>query len=804
MAVSGSSITANATLTSTEWTSWREARVDVEHELRVGRGGDEHVAREPVAVLQSPVAELGSRREDEVDRLRVAAHAEPDRHAVEADDRGRRDRVEPDAVGTLGADTELDVREPARVDGDRPHHRVRLLVSVAVVDVELDGERRVLSARRVTGTTAGFGVAGDDRRGPDRVDLPERVSSRYAPSWNRSLRTSVAAVDGAEVVVVDPSAEERRLVRGRIADEPGEHRPELGHADGRELGRSAREKVGRAIREGHDPGAGRGRFLVLVSRDGRPIQHRLTGGVEIDRRSLGPHADLLEHLGAPRDREGRGRGLSRANEEPVGVDTVERGVDDAVARDQVEAGDGERRRLRGECAHQGPLRRRVPSEVDEHDRVVVGMPTSVDVVDESLPQRRGPGDHLIADLGVTRDPGEHVFSEHDVVESAVFVGRQVTEIRDRETERPRELADGRFDATLHEDPELVVLAGADRGARAHLARQPDGHRFEVEALAACRLLDHRREQRAFAHQAAHTVDAPSRCPLRDPVAEAGEDGPEHGGSDGPVAPQRRGEVGRRAARVEPGPQGGQAPIAQHRIEGRPVVAVVSRTFAAQHLVETGRAQRQVQRLEPVLPRGFGVGDGVVADVQHAVARDAEVRRDDLEQLGCLAGAVVTRGEDVLDVDVVDAGRRQELLELRRGEVRVRHRDDRDLRGSGGSHELGDRVVGEHEVRPRRRAPPGRARPAARATWDRPARRRSRRASPRGTRRRGASSPVRAPRPAHVLRRTAPASRTARPAHRRPVGSRGARTRRQAAGPVGAGGCRTRPPTARRCRPGRWP
>ena len=53
---------------------------------------------------------------------------------------------------------------------------------------------------------------------------------------------------------------------------------------------------------------------------------------------------------------------------------------------------------------------------------------------------------------------------------------------------------------------------------------------------------------------------------------------------------------------------------------------------------------------------------------------------------------------MLDVDVVDAGRRQELLELRRGEVRVRHRDDGDPSGSGGSHELEDRVVGEHEVR----------------------------------------------------------------------------------------------------------
>ena len=113
-----------------------------------------------------------------------------------------------------------------------------------------------------------------------------------------------------------------------------------------------------------------------------------------------------------------------------------------------------------------------------------------------------------------------------------------------------------------------------------------------------------------------------RRPLRDPVAEPGEDGAEHRGAHRPVLMERRGEVGRRTSPVEAGAQCRHALIPLGGVEGPRHAAVAARqeTFAAQHLVETARSQREVQPLEPVLARGLRIGHGVVAHVQHAVAR----------------------------------------------------------------------------------------------------------------------------------------------------------------------------------------
>ena len=92
------------------------------------------------------------------------------------------------------------------------------------------------------------------------------------------------------------------------------------------------------------------------------------------------------------------------------------------------------------------------------------MTASIDVVEQALPERRGSGDDVVADLGFTGDAPEHLLPQRDVVESGVGVRREIAELGDREPERRGELGNRRWDAALDEDPELVVVAAADRRA----------------------------------------------------------------------------------------------------------------------------------------------------------------------------------------------------------------------------------------------------------------------------------------------------------------------------------------------------
>ena len=155
-----------------------------------------------------------------------------------------------------------------------------------------------------------FGVAATIARGQIASTSPTRVSSRYEPSWNRSLRTSDAAVDTPKLSSWSHPPNSAASCAGRIADEAREHRPELGHSCGREIPPGVGADVRRvAIREREDAVPGRGGFVELVARDGGLLEHGLTVGVEIERRPLGTHAELLEDLGTPRDRE---RSVARA------------------------------------------------------------------------------------------------------------------------------------------------------------------------------------------------------------------------------------------------------------------------------------------------------------------------------------------------------------------------------------------------------------------------------------------------------------------------------------------------------------